>query len=111
MLGLPGKADTGLSQPVVDSPVLDLSTRKKEDTNNNKPIKKEKMTTDKNVSASAILRTRKYSELSDCSNNSDSNVASASTASKEDAKSETPGTGLKRSNSNTMCSDSKKPSL
>ena len=104
--------ESGLSPPVVDSSVLDLSTRKKEDTNNNKPIKTEKMTADRNVSVSAILRTRKYSELSEASNNSDSNAASAAAAPTEDTtKTGSHGTGVKRSNSNSMCSESKKPSL
>jgi len=105
--GLPGKVENVSSPVVVDSPVLDLSTRKKEDTNNNKPIKTEKMS-----SASSILRNRKYSELSDCSNTSASNAASASasTEATEVTKTETPGTGLKRSNSNSMCSESKKTS-
>merc|ERR1712098_875012 len=43
--------------------VLDLSTKMKEDTNNN-AIKTEK---------SNFLRNRRYSELSDCSNESDNN--------------------------------------
>ena len=104
-VGIPGKVENVTSPTVADSPALDLSTRKKEDTNNNKPIKTEKMS-----SASSLLRNRKYSELSDCSNTSDSNAASASTASPKATKTEASGTGLKRSNSNSMCSESKKTS-
>ena len=55
-----------------DSPVLDLSTRKKEDTNNNNIKKEEKSSVDKN---NVFLRNRKYSELSDCSNHSGSDNA------------------------------------
>jgi len=54
-----------------DSPVLDLSTRKKEDTNNNNIKKEEKSSADRN---NLFLRNRKYSELSDCSNHSGSDI-------------------------------------
>ena len=109
------KVESGVHPPALESPALDLSTRKKEDTNNNhnNHIKTEKINEDR--SDSSLLRNRKYSELSDCSNNSDTNVASGSMASeglKEDSRiGESSNSGLKRSNSNTMGSDPKKPSL
>ena len=69
-----------LGPPTNQESVLDLSTRKKEDTNNNNIKTEEVLATSNSTtsgSSSLLLRNRKYSELSEASNTSESHTAAA----------------------------------